>query len=208
MNDETNKKEDSDAKVSEESPKFSVKDRRHWMLEEEDKILEEETKDRLPTYVEKLKQEAEEKDRRLREYIAAYKDKNAENDEFRIRLQRENQTRVDQLKADFFKKLIPIQDNLKRAVDSAQSETDFTSLKEGVRLILAQFQKELLESGVEKIEAQGKTFDPKTGEVVLTVDTDDPQQDNVVVEDLETGYRYKDHLIRPARVKVAKLKPQ
>ena len=58
--------------------------------------------ERLPNFVEQLKKDAEDKDKRLREYISAYKDKNAENDEFRIRLQKENETRLDQFKAILF----------------------------------------------------------------------------------------------------------
>ena len=72
----------------EDKPKVMVTDRRHWVSESEEGEGGEEpqTEDRLPTYVEQLKQEAEEKDKRLREYIAAFKEKSAENDEFRARL--------------------------------------------------------------------------------------------------------------------------
>ena len=87
-------------------PKMKVLDRRHWVDEDKDSDSEGNPKnvieDRLPNFVEQLKQDAEEKDKRLREYISAYKDKNAENDEFRGRLQKENETRLDQFKAILF----------------------------------------------------------------------------------------------------------
>ena len=190
-----------------EHPKFNVTDRRHWVLEEEDQVAEQETaKERLPSYVEQLKQEAEEKDKRLREYIAAYKNKSAENDEFRQRLQKENEGRLDQMKGGFFKQFIPILDNLKRATIAAHSSGDFDSFKQGIDMILSQFETELAQSGVEAIGATGRRLDPNTDEVCMTVETDDPEQDNMVVEELEPGYRFQDKLLKPVKVKVAKLK--
>jgi len=191
-----------------EPPKFNVTDRRHWVLEEESNAVEKEDqqKERLPSYVEQLKQEAEEKDKRLREYIAAYKNKSAENDEFRQRLQKENESRLDQLKGGFFKKFIPVLDNLKRATMAAHSSGDFESFKQGIDMILAQFETELAQNGVEAIGATGRRLDPNTDEVCMTVETDDPEQDNMVVEELEPGYRYQDKLLKPVKVKVAKLK--
>jgi len=98
-------KEDKDTKKN-TPPKMKVLDRRHWVDEDKDSDSAGSPKDviedRLPNFVEQLKQDAEEKDKRLREYISAYKDKNAENDEFRGRLQKENETRLDQFKAILF----------------------------------------------------------------------------------------------------------
>ena len=92
-----------------ETPKMKVLDRRHWVDEGEDSSNEntpnKPIEERLPNFVEQLKKDAEDKDKRLREYISAYKDKNAENDEFRIRLQKENETRLDQFKAILFARL-------------------------------------------------------------------------------------------------------
>ena len=71
-------------------PVINIVDRRSSLLEEEigDETNTNNLDDRLPTYVEKLKQEVEEKDKRLREYIAAYKEKSGEDDDFRKRLER------------------------------------------------------------------------------------------------------------------------
>lgn len=193
----------TDNNKDEDKPKFTVKDTRHWATGEEMEGTAAE--ERLPTYVEKLKLEAEEKDKRLREYIAAYKTKTAETDEFRIRLQRENDARLDQLKANLFGKLIPILDNLKRASASAGQTRDFDSLQSGVALIVSQFNKILQENEVQVVEAKGRAFNPATDEVCFTVETQDPAQDNMVLEDLEPGYQYRDKLIKAVKVKVAKL---
>ena len=189
---------------SPEPSKYSVTDRRHWQLEDFDET--EASQERLPTYVEQLKQEAESKDDRLKEYIAAYQNKTAENDEFRKRLERENENRLDQIKANFFKKFIPILDNFKRALQSGQSPADFESFKQGVDMIATQLTQQLMENGVETISAQGRKFDPKTDEVLMTVETEDPDQEGLVVEELEPGYKFKEKLLQPAKVRVAKLK--
>ena len=191
-------------------PKMKVLDRRHWVDENEEttdsdtpnKPIEE----RLPNFVENLKNVAEEKDKRLREYISAYKDKNAENDEFRIRLQKENETRLDQFKALLFARLLPILDNLKRAAQSSSQTKDLNSLQQGIDLVVNQFANELKENGVETVSSVGEKFNPKSHEVFLTVETEDETQDEMVIEELETGYRFKEKLIKAAKVKIAKFK--
>ena len=195
------------SKKSEDAPKIVVNDRRHWVDADDDTpIKDEDLDERYPSVVEKLKQEGEEKDKRLREYIAAYKTKSAENDEFRIRLQKENESRLEQIKANFFQKLIPIVNNLKRATDSANSSSDFENLKQGIVMVHNQFMQELKDQGVTTIEAKGRLFDPKTDEAFLTMETEDPAQDNIVMEELEPGFMLKDKLLKAVKVQVAKLK--
>ncbi len=194
----------------EDEPKISVVDRRHWVTEDEDSNGDSSPNDgeeeRLPSYVEQLKKEAEDKDKRLQEYIAAYKDKNSENDEFRVRLQKENETRLDQFKAILFARLLPILDNLKRAAQSTSQSKDIDSLEKGIDLVINQFARELKDNGVETVPSVGEKFDPKSHEAFLTVDTEDSTQDQIVIEELEPGYRFKEKLIKAAKVKIAKLK--
>ena len=189
-----------------ESSRFTVSDRRHWAHEGDGETPEDGSEERLPSYVEQLKQQAEAKDKQLREYIAAYKSKSAETDEIRVRLQKENENRLEQIKADFFKKLIPILDNFKRAIDAAQSSADYESLKQGIEMTYSQLLNTLKESGVETIPTLGRKFNPQTDEAFMTEETTNPEKDNDVVEELESGYLFKDRLLKPAKVKVAKLK--
>ena len=200
-------KEKDNSSEKPETSRFTVSDRRHWAHEEDGGNPTDESSERLPSYVEQLKQQAEAKDKQLREYIAAYKSKSAETDEIRIRLQKENETRLEQIKADFFKKLIPILDNFKRAIDSAQSSSDYESLKQGIEMTYSQLLNTLKQNGVETISTTGRKFDPQTDEAFMTEETTDPDKDNMVVEELEPGYLFKDRLLKPAKVKVAKLKP-
>ena len=199
--------EKENSKKSDEEPKIVVNDRRHWVDADDDAPINDENLDeRYPSVVEKLKQESEEKDKRLREYIAAYKSKSAENDEFRVRLQKENESRLEQIKANFFQRLIPIINNLKRATDAANSSHDYDKLKEGIEMTHHQFMQELKDEGVTTIQAKGRAFDPKTDEAFLTMETEDPAQDNLVLEELEPGYMLNDKLLKAVKVKVAKLK--
>lgn len=188
---------------SQEASNFTVNDKRHW-VNEEDSGDDVELEEQVPSYVKKLKEEAEEKDKRLREYIAAYKAKTAETDEIRQRLQRENEGKLDQVKAKLFSQLVPILDNLKRASGAAKNSDDFESLKQGLDMTIVQFSKELEGNGVEAIQAVGRKFNPATDEACMTVPAESPEQDNTVIEELEPGYMFKDKLLKPVKVKVAK----
>jgi molecular chaperone GrpE len=191
-----------------EKSKINVVDKRHWVTEDDDASATDKADldERLPSFVEKLKIEAEEKDARLKEYINAYKEKNAQTDELRIRLQRENETRLDQFKANLFARLVPILDNLRRAEDSAKASSDYESLKQGINMVINQFVQELKNNEVQVVETSGMKFDPNMHEAFMVADTDDPEQDNIILEELEQGYLFKEKLIKAAKVKVAKLK--
>ena len=187
-----------------EEPEINIVDRRSSILEEEE--IADAVEERLPTYVERLKQEAEEKDKRLREYIAAYKEKSGEDDEFRKRLEKDNDIRLDQFKANLFSRLIPILDNLNRAIEATSSNKDFEVLHQGMEMVTKQFARELKNNDVQKIDTQNRKFNPKTDEVVMAEETTDPEQDNAIIAELEPGYIFKDKLIKAAKVKVAHLK--
>ena len=198
----------SDDKDPTEKSKINVVDRRHWVNEDDETEASDKGNldERYPSFVEKLKQEAEEKDKHLNEYISAYKEKTAQTDDLRIRLQRENETRLDQFKANLFARMVPILDNLKRAEDSAKASGDFEGLKQGINLVIDQFVRELKNNEVQVIETVGKKFDPKIHEAFLVSDTEDPEQNNMILEELEQGYLFKEKLIKASKVKVAKLK--
>lgn len=198
--------EDKDS--AEEKPKINVIDRRHWTTDPDETEATDaaDLEERYPDYVVKLKKESEEKDKRLREYIAAYKEQTGENDEIRQRLQKDNENRLDQFKANLFSRLAPILDNLKRAQDASKSSQDFNILEQGIAMVIKQFSRELEDNDVTVIPTVGRKFDPKTDEAFMTEVTDDPEKDNIILQELEPGYMYKDRMIKPAKVKVAKLK--
>ncbi len=184
-------------------PQFTVRDKRFW-VGKEDGGGEAPAEERLPTYVEQLKKQAEESGKKLKEYIAAYKQKMAENDEFRKRLEANYQKMAEVANAEFILNLLPVVDNLDRAVSSAENSRDFESIFKGIKMIQAVFLNQLKSCGVEKIEACGKTFNPIDEEAVEVVEVDTKEKDNLVVEELECGYKIKEKLLRPAKVRVGR----
>jgi molecular chaperone GrpE len=194
------------APSKEDEAVINIVDRRSSLLDEDELEESSSEEERLPSYAEKLKKEAEEKDKKLKEYIAAYKEKTAEDDEFRKRLEKDNDVRLDQFKANLFSRLVPILDNLKRAMEAANSNHDFDGLNQGVEMVSKQFSRELKNNGVEIINATNRKFNPKTDEVFLTEETNDATMDNMIIQELEPGYIFKDKLIKAAKVKVAHLK--
>jgi len=198
------KKKETSSK--EEEPVINIVDRRSALLEKDELDQINVHEERLPSYVEKLKKEAEEKDQKLKDYISAYKEKTAEDDGFRKRLEKDNDVRLDQFKANLFSRLVPILDNLNRAIEAANTNNDFDGLNKGVEMVSKQFSRELKNNNVEIIDAKNRKFDPKTDEVFLTEETKDPEMDNMIVQELEPGYIFKDKLIKAAKVKVAHLK--
>lgn len=95
--------------------------------------------------------------------------------------------------------LLPVLDNLERAIQSQGGEE---GLLKGVEMVCQQFQEALKSQGVSKICAVGEQFDPNLHQAVMRLpSTEHP--DNQIVEEFQTGYQLKDRVIRPSMVKVA-----
>ncbi|MCX7829215.1 MAG: nucleotide exchange factor GrpE [Thermanaerothrix sp.] len=100
--------------------------------------------------------------------------------------------------------LIPVLDNLERTLASCQDRTDDPVIK-GVQMVARQFLSALESLGLERVLAEG-AFDPSVHEAVDFEETEDPGMDGRVVAELQRGYLLGGKLIRPALVKVAKLR--
>jgi len=160
-----------------------------------------------PALVEELKARAEEAERRTREISAAYRRLDQERDALRERLARDLERRLDAARADLMRRILPVLDDLDRALAAAEAGAGGRSLKEGVALVRDRLMQALAAEGVEPVEIAGQPFDPAIAEAVATEETDDPDRDQTVVEEMERGFRLRGALLRPARVKVARLKP-
>ena len=101
------------------------------------------------------------------------------------------------------KDLLPVVDNLERAVEHAETGGDGQPLSEGVALILKSLLEVLERNGVTRIESKGTPFDPSHHEAMGHVESE-AHEPNVVVEEHQPGYRLNDRLLRPALVSVAK----
>jgi len=124
----------------------------------------------------------------------------AEFDNARKRAVREQQEFRDFASADVIKSLLPILDSFERALKVGGDSGEFRS---GVELIYRQLQDALQKSGVQPIAAVGQPFDPRVHEAIEMVDTTEVP-DHHVMDELQRGYKYKDRLLRPAMVRVAR----
>ena len=131
----------------------------------------------------------------------------ADFENYRKRVDRERSETYNRVVADLAAKLLPVLDNLKRALDAEGSvesgESDeFRHFLSGVDLIYKQLNGVLEALGVKPIAAVGEKFNPHMHEAVVTEETDEYEPDTVMQE-IVAGYRLGDKLIRPALVKVA-----
>lgn len=126
----------------------------------------------------------------------------AEFDNYRKRIDRERRDQADAAVADALEDLLPIMDNLERALQAPAGE-DVDAYRKGVELIHKQMTDLLRKRGVKPIGAVGAIFDPNYHQaVVQEVSTD--HRDGEVMEELRRGYMLGDRLLRPAMVKVAR----
>jgi molecular chaperone GrpE len=124
----------------------------------------------------------------------------AEFDNARKRAAKEQQDFRDFAMVDAIKTLLPVVDSFERALQAKSEAADFRS---GVELIYKQLQDVLNKLGVRPIPAKGEQFDPHVHEAIEMVETPDAA-DHEVLEEWQRGYKFKDRLLRPAMVKVAK----
>lgn len=131
----------------------------------------------------------------------------ADFENYRKRVDRERSETYNRVVADVAEKLLPVSDNLKRALEAESSvegaESDeFRHFLSGVDLIWKQLNGVLDALGVKPISAVGEPFNPHIHEAVVTEATDEHEPDTVIQE-IRSGYRLGDRLIRPALVKVS-----
>lgn len=165
-------------------------------VNEAEETVTEERSEACESAEDKLKQElAEQKDKYIR-LLAEY-------DNYQKRTQREKAARYADAVVDTVEKLLPIGDNLERALKAEVTSEDAVKFKEGVEMVMKQFYDALEKLGVKPIKAEGEQFDPNLHNAVMHVE-DDNIDDNTVVEDFAKGYIYNDErVVRHSLVKVA-----
>lgn len=161
----------------------------------------EESKDTKPEQPEKSELEiAQDKAAELNDkYLRLY----AEYDNFRKRSNREKDARYGDAVIDAVAAILPIGDNLERALAAEVTSEDALKLKEGVEMVMKQFNDTLEKLDVKPIKALGEQFDPNLHNAVMHIE-DDSVDENTVVEEFMKGYEYKDgRVVRYSMVKVA-----
>lgn len=129
----------------------------------------------------------------------------ADFDNYRKRSRREVEDARKSGREDLLRELLPVFDNLERALTSAQRASDIKGVAEGLSMVMKQFEGTLGRVGITKISAIGQPFDPSIHEAIQQVETDDHPAGQVVSE-VQPGYMQGDKLVRAAMVVVAKPK--
>lgn len=155
--------------------------------------------EKIRTELDKARAEAHDyKDRYLRLY--------AETENFKKRMNREVVEQGKFANESLIKEIIPVLDNLERAIshaDGAPADQGNDAMVDGVRMVAKQLMDVLAKFGVTQVESVGKPFDPNKQQAMMQVETTD-YEPGTVVEEFQKGYFLNDRIIRPAMVTVAK----
>lgn len=146
--------------------------------------------------------EAEEKAAALKDQLLRTA---ADFDNFRKRARREQEDAQLAGRESMLKDLLPVFDNLERAVAHADTATDVQSFANGIDMVLKQFADALKRASIERIASVGQAFDPAVHEAIQQLETDE-YDPGVVAAEVQGGYRLGGRLLRPALVVVAKAK--
>lgn len=125
----------------------------------------------------------------------------AEFENFRNRSEKEKAAKFDMGAKNVVKKVLPIVDNFERGLAAVPEEEQDNAFVKGMEAVYKQFTTVLEEIGVTPIEAVGKEFDPNLHNAVMH-DEDETKEANIISEEFQKGYMYKDSVVRHSMVKV------
>ena len=150
----------------------------------------------------KKKEKKDPRDTQIEELTDRLKRNMAEFDNFRKRTEKEKSVMFEIGAKDIIERILPVIDNFERGLNSMPEDAKGTSFAEGMEMIYKQLLKNLEEAGVKPIEAVGGQFDPNFHNAVMHVE-DEGQGENVVVQEFQKGYLYRDSVVRHSMVQVA-----
>ena len=126
----------------------------------------------------------------------------ADFENFRKRSRREIEESARHSRETLLRELLPVFDNLERAVAHAEQAADARSVADGVKMVLRQFSDTLGKLGIQRIQSVGAPFDPMVHEAIQQISTAD-QPPGTVVAEVQPGYSWDERLVRAAMVVVA-----
>jgi molecular chaperone GrpE len=129
--------------------------------------------------------------------------KSAEFDNYRKRVDRDRQTLADSAASSIIEELLPLLDDLERALKTDSSPEGADAYRRGVELIQRQLSETLRKRGVRPVEALGADFDPHYHQAVAH-EAAEGRREGEIIEEFRRGYMLGDRLLRPSMVKVAK----
>lgn len=166
----------------------------------DDTIAGEETADAAQEAAEEPKKDK--KDEKIEELTDRLQRSMAEFDNYRKRTEKEKAGMYVIGAKEIVEKILPVVDNFERALASTTEEQKADPFVDGMEKVYKHLCKTLEDMGVKAIEAVGKEFDPNLHNAVMHVD-DEEAGDNIIIEEFQKGYLYKDFVVRYSMVKVA-----
>ena len=149
-----------------------------------------------------FKKKKDPRDEKIEELTDRVKRQMAEFENFRKRTEKEKSSMYEMGARDIIERILPMIDNFERGLAVIPEDKKEDPIAEGMEKIYKQIQKVFEEAGVKPIEAAGKEFDPNFHNAVMLVE-DESLGENIVAEELQKGYMYRDSVVRHSMVKVA-----
>jgi len=146
-----------------------------------------------------LRSQLEETEAKLAESIDGWQRSQADFQNYRKRVERDNEMMKSNMKGDIVRKILPLLDDLERAMQNRPADEPWTN---GIELIMRKFQTTLESEGVTRIEAEGLEFDPNFHEAISNEPNDEVESGHVIAV-VQNGYMLGERVIRPALVRVA-----
>ena len=159
--------------------------------------------DKVKASEEDLKVKLQEMEKKAAENYEKYVRAAAELDNYKKRAVREKADAIKYGNENLLRDILPLVDNMDRAMEHACNSDDFNAFREGMKMLKQQLLSCLQKHGVEPIEAVGKDFDPHVHEAMLQVESKEHEESKVVGE-FERGYLLNGRLLRPAKVSVCR----
>ena len=150
----------------------------------------------------KKKEKKDKKDEKIEELTDRVRRQMAEFDNFRKRTEKEKTQMFETGAKSIVEKILPVVDNFERGLAAVTEEEKGTPFVEGMEKIYKQMMTVLEEAGVKPIEAVGQEFDPNLHNAVMHVE-DEEFGENIIAEEFQIGYTYRDSVVRHSMVKVA-----
>ena len=155
--------------------------------------------ERLAAELDALKRQLEETEAKVSEYKDSWMRSQAEFQNYKRRLDRDNELMYISMKGDIIKKVLPALDDLERALQNRPADDAWAN---GIELITRKLQNILNSEGLKRIEAEGMAFDPKFHEAISHEHNEDFESGQVIAV-VQNGYMLGERVIRPALVRVA-----
>lgn len=217
---DSNNEQDYSHELEEPEEEISVNDKRRFNTEGERVRVEVKDESEKPPQSVKLQRETELENRLKEETIrreaaeaklvgvqAKFEDVKTqmerETQEMRQRLMKTLEDRAKQGQFSFLTTLLPVLDNLSRAIQASETDASFDHLLDGVKGTARSFEQALMSVGVEAIPAVGTDFNPELHEAIDMVPVA-PEQDGKITAEYSRGYKFGERLLRPSKVQVGK----